>query len=61
MTNNLRKVLDEKGISAYKMAADLGKPYTTIYNWVKSDNLTPKTMGKIADYLKEPVTYIFEL
>ena len=61
MKNNLRKVLDEKGISAYKMAADMGKPYTTIYNWVKSDNLSPNKMNKIAEYLKEPVTYIFEL
>jgi transcriptional regulator with XRE-family HTH domain len=47
----MKALLERKGITKYKLAKDLGKPTTTILNWINRNKTPrPKTMQKIAEY-----------
>lgn len=61
MQNNLKQVLKEKGISAYKMGKDIGVTLPTIYSWVKSNNLSPDKMKICSDYLGVETNELFKL
>ena len=61
MKNNLKKVLKDKNISAYKMAKDLDISFVTAYNWCNSDNLSPKKMKTISKYLEVDLKEVFEM
>ena len=57
----IKELLDEKGITAYRMAVDLDLPQSTVSEWInglykpKADKLL-----KIAIYLGEPVEKLIE-
>lgn len=57
----IKKLMDEKGITAYRMASDLGFPQSTVSEWL-SGAYTPKAdkLLKIAKYLGVPVEDLIE-
>lgn len=52
----IRELLDAKGVTAYRMAVDLGFPQSTVSEWL-SGVYVPKAdkLLKIAKYLDVPV------
>lgn len=52
----IKELLEEKGITAYRMATDLGFPHSTVSEWL-SGEYVPKAdkLLKIAKYLDVPV------
>lgn len=52
----IKMLLEKKGITAYRMAADLGFPQSTVSEWL-SGAYVPKAdkLLKIAEYLEVPV------
>lgn len=59
MYENFEKLLEERGISAYKVAKDTGIGTATLSNW-KTGKYTPKQdkMQKIADYFGVTLEYL---
>ena len=57
----IKKLMDKKGITAYRMASDLGFPQSTVSEWL-SGAYTPKAdkLLKIAKYLGVPVEDLIE-
>ena len=57
----IKKLMDKKGITAYRMASDLGFPQSTVSEWL-SGAYTPKAdkLLKIAKYLGGPVEDLIE-
>lgn len=60
MENNIRKIREEKGISRYKMAKDINKPYQTLVNWEENENLSPNKQDICAKYLGVDIDVIFK-
>lgn len=52
----IKMLLEKKGITAYRMAADLGFPQSTVSEWL-SGAYVPKAdkLLRIAEYLEVPV------
>ena len=60
MTNNLKKVLNEKGITYDKAAIGMNTSARMINYDVKAKSLQSKKMEKWADYLEMEVKEIFK-
>lgn len=60
MYERFKQLLNERGITAYRVAKDTGIPQTMFCDW-KSGKSSPKAdkLIKIADYLEVPVGYFF--
>lgn len=60
----LKKILEERKISIYKLAKDIGEPYSTINDIVnrKVDigDCKVKILKKLSDYLAEPMEKIYQ-
>lgn len=52
----IKMLMEKKGVTAYRMAADLGFPQSTVSEWL-AGAYTPKAdkLLKIANYLDVPV------
>lgn len=61
MYEKFETLLDEKGITAYRVAIDTGISTATLSNW-KNGRYEPKTdkLKKIADYFDVPIEYFLE-
>lgn len=61
MYEKLQKLLDDRGITVYRLAKDIGVPNNRIYDW-KKGICRPKMdiMGKIAHYFDVPIEYFLE-
>ena len=59
MYEKFNKLLQEKGLTAYKVAKDTGVSRTTLAAWKKKE-YTPKLdkLQKLANYLGVPVSYL---
>lgn len=61
MKNNLKKILNEKGISYDKAARDMETSSRMVQYDIKADSLQSKKMRKWADYLQMEVSQIFKI
>lgn len=59
MENKLRQVMKQKKISVDKFSKDIGVTNATVNNWSKAKSLDLKTIYKICNYLKLPVSEVF--
>lgn len=61
MYEKFKQLLEERGITAYRVAKDTGIPQTTFCDW-KSGKSEPKTdkLWKIADYFGVTIAYFFD-
>lgn len=61
MYKKVKKLLDGKGITAYRLAKDTGIGQSTLSDW-KNGRSQPKTdkLIKIANYFGVPITYFIE-
>ena len=61
MSEILKKLLAEKGVTAYRMAADLGLPQSTVSEWI-SGAYRPKAdkLLLLADYFDIPVEVLMK-
>lgn len=59
MYNTFQKLLDQKGVTAYKVAKETGLTTATLTNW-KKGRYTPKQdkLQKIAEYFDVTVDYL---
>lgn len=60
MYKNYQKIIDERGISSYKVHKETGVPQSSLSDWKKGRSV-PKIdkMQKIADYLNVSVDYLY--
>ena len=56
-----RKLLEERGVSAYRISKETGLDVSTLSNW-KNEHYEPKVdkIKKVADYFGVPITYFYE-
>lgn len=62
--NKIKSVMLERGVSMYRMAADLDIHYPTMHSLVNRETLNDTTlisMVRVADYLGVPVTSLYEV
>ena len=62
--NKIKSVMLERGVSMYRMAADLNIHYPTMHSLVNRETLNDTTlisMVRVADYLGVPVTSLYEI
>ena len=61
MYNKVEKLMDENGVTQYKLSQDTGVPQSTLSDW-KRGLYTPKVdkLKKIADYFGVPLEYFLE-
>jgi transcriptional regulator with XRE-family HTH domain len=57
----LKKVLEQKGWSQYRLARELGVSAGEVHRWVKEDyNPTLKTLSRIADVMDVRIEELIE-
>ena len=61
MYEKFRHLMEEKGVSAYRVSKESGVKTQTLSAW-KNGNYTPKpsTIQKLADYFQVPLSYFYE-
>lgn len=61
MYSKLEKLLEERGLTAYRVAKDTGIPTATLSNW-KAGLYTPKAdkLLKLANYFGVPLEYFLK-
>lgn len=57
--DNLVKIMDEKGITAYQLEKDIGINQTTFYNWKQGRSPAVDKILKILEYLEVTPNRIF--
>lgn len=63
MKNNIRRILDEKDISIYKLAQDIGYTYANTHALVNREtlNTTPiETLVKVSEALKVEINSLYD-
>ena len=60
MYEKFERLLNETGVTAYRVCKDLGLSFSTTTEW-KQGKYTPKadTIMKICDYFGVPITYFY--
>lgn len=61
MYKKFERLIDEKGITVYRVAMDTGIPYASLSDW-KRGKSKPKTdkLKKIADYFGVTIEYFLD-
>ncbi len=61
MYDKFERLLNERGLTAYRVAHDTGISTATLSNW-KTGNYTPKVdkLQKIADYFGVPLGHFYK-
>jgi plasmid maintenance system antidote protein VapI len=49
-SQRLTKMIEEKGLSVYAFAKDIGVKVQLVQNWVKRDSIPKKMIVEVADY-----------
>lgn len=55
MYRNIEKLMKQRGITAYRLAKDIGINQSTISKWKKGQKIGFGSLYKIASYFKVPV------
>lgn len=61
MTNNLKQIMQDKGISIDHLSKMAGVTSVTIQNWRKAKKMKLQTQEKICKLLKLNVTDVFKI
>lgn len=61
MYDKFQKLLDEKGVTAYRVAQETGVSTATLTNWKKGEyKPKPDKLQKLANYFNVPISYFLE-
>lgn len=55
----LKKLMDERNISSYKLALELGRSSTIIWHWLRGENFpSSESLQKLAEYFRVSKTFL---